>query len=100
MQIGESMKRSVIRLGAAVCAACCLSLLSAGCGKAGKEYDKAMQLMEEGKYNDSVEHFQKAIKENDENADYYIGYGMALNGLGKYDDAIKEYDKEYQDTEH
>ncbi len=98
--MSTSMKRSAIRFGAAICAVCCLTLLPSGCSKAGEEYDKAMQLMEEGRYNDSVKHFQKAIEENDENAEYYIGYGMALNSLGMYEEAIKEFDKVYQDTDN
>ena len=94
------MKKSAIRIGVAVGAACCMVFFCSSCSKAGKEYDEAMQLMEEGKYDDSVRHFQKAISENNENAEYYIGYGMALNSLGRYEEAIKEFDKVYQDTDN
>lgn len=79
---------------------CCAVFSFTGCGKAGKEYDKAVELMESGKYNDSLGHFQNAIKENNEKAEYYIAYGMALNKIGCYKEAVKEFGMAYQDTDN
>lgn len=70
------------------------------CGKAGNSYKEAMKYMNEGKYEKSVKSFESAIKANPDRAEYYIGYGMALNYMGKYDDAIKEFDKAVQDVEN
>ncbi|MCX4327353.1 MAG: tetratricopeptide repeat protein [Lachnospiraceae bacterium] len=78
----------------------CMLFSFAGCGKAGKEYDKAVELMESGKYSDSLEHFQNAIKENNEKAEYYIAYGMALNQTGSYKEAVKQFGMAYQDTDN
>ena len=80
--------------------ACSVFIMATGCGKAGQEYDKAVELMESGKYEDSLEHLETAIKENSEKAEYYITYGMVLNNLGRYEEAAKEFEKAYQDTEN
>lgn len=71
-----------------------------GCGKADKAYQKAMELAEEGKYEKAVSSFEEAIKENDEKAEYYIGYGMTLDRMGKYKKAIKQFDKAYQEVDN
>lgn len=83
-----------------VIVACSVLIMASGCGKAGQEYDKAIELMESGKYEDSLKHLEAAIKENSEKAEYYITYGMALNNLGRYEEAAEEFEKAYQDTEN
>ncbi len=79
--------------------ASCTALFS-GCGNASNEYSEAIELMESGNYKEAIPHMESAIKENDEKAEYYIAYGMALNGIGRYDDAIKQFQKAYQDTDN
>lgn len=39
--------------------------------------------MQAGDYEDAGTFFKKAIKENDERAEYYIAYGMYLNEPGR-----------------
>ena len=92
------MYRAVKRFSVIV--ACSVFIMATGCGKAGQEYDKAVELMESGKYEDSLEHLETAIKENSEKAEYYITCGMVLNNLGCYKEAEKEFEKAYQDTEN
>ena len=40
------------------------SVLMAGCGTADKSYQKGIQAMQAGKYEDAGKYLQKAIKEN------------------------------------
>lgn len=94
------MVKSVNKLFAMFMALCCISVLAAGCGKAGREYSKGIGLLEDGEYGKSLEYFERAIKENNENASYYIAYGMALCGLKRYEEAISEFEKAYQDTDN
>lgn len=79
---------------------CCVIFYFTGCGEAEKEYNKAVELMENGKYKDSLAHFESALEENSEKAEYYIAYGMALNHTGSYKEAIKEFSRAYQDTDN
>lgn len=76
------------------------TVLFASCGKAGNEYSEAIELVESGKYEEAIPHLESAIKENDEKAEYYIAYGMALNGTSRYKDAIKQFEKAYQDADN
>ena len=46
------MYRAVKRFSVIV--ACSVFIMATGCGKAGQEYDKAVELMESGKYEDSL----------------------------------------------
>lgn len=79
---------------------CCIILSVTGCGEAEKEYNKAVELMENGKYEDCLKHFADAIKKNSEKAEYYIAYGTALNRTGRYKEAAGEFGKAYQDTDN
>ena len=65
-----------------------LALLLSGCGEAKEAYEKGMALAMGGKYEKSLPYFEKAIKEKKEQTEYYIGYGMALNRLNRYGQAI------------
>ena len=55
--------------------------------------EKGMKLFEKGKYNESIEAFDKAISENSSNPIAWKYKGKALYALGDYDKAIKCYDK-------
>lgn len=72
----------------------------AGCGKADKAYEEAMKYAEEGKYEKAEDAFRKAIEYNGEKAEYYIAYGMALNQMGKYEEAVEQFDKAYQEVDN
>ena len=76
------------------------SVLMAGCGTADKSYQKGIQAMQAGKYEDAGKYLQKAIKENGDRAEYYIAYGMYLNEQGEYDEALKQFKSAYQDTKN
>lgn len=69
------------------------AFLLCGCGKADKYYDKGMEYMEDGDYDEAGKQFKSAIDEDNDEAKYHIGYGMALNYLGKYDEALEELEK-------
>lgn len=75
-------------------------LLLGGCGKAQEAYDKGMELAKDGKYEKSLPYFEEAVKEGSEQAEYYIGYGMALNYLGRYEDAKAEFEKVIQEKDN
>lgn len=75
----------------------CIFVLG-GCGAAGEAYDKGMEAFASGDYQKAEKYLKKALAKNDERAEYYIGYGMVLNEQGRYEEALKEFDKAYQDT--
>lgn len=79
---------------------CCVIFSVTGCGEAEKEYKKAVELMESGKYEDCLKHFADAVKKNSEKAEYYIAYGTALNRTGRYKEAASEFGKAYQDADN
>ncbi len=93
------LKKLKIRCAAAV-AACAFFLCAGGCGKADGLYDDGNKFMDEENYKKAAACFKDAIGQNPENAEYYIAYGMALNGLGRYDEAVKSFDAAYQDVEN
>lgn len=68
-----------------------VALAVCGCGKAEKAYDQAMEYAQKGKYEKAVDTFKEAIHEDGKEAEYYIGYGMALNHLGRFEEAQKNY---------
>lgn len=79
---------------------CGSALLLAGCGKGSKAYEKGEKLAGQGNYEDASRQFQKAIAANKERAEYYISYGMALNHLGQYQEALQQFELAYQDTKN
>lgn len=88
-------KRTIIMITVINCA-----IVLCSCGKANKEYNEAVELIEDGKYEEAILHLETAIKKNDERAEYYIAYGMALNAASRYKEAVKEFGKAYQDTDN
>ena len=93
---GIEMKRS---FGMMVFAAG-MALLLTGCGEAKEAYEQGMSLALEGKYEQSLPYFEKAIEEKKEQTEYYIGYGMALNRLNRYEQAKEEFVKVMQETDN
>jgi tetratricopeptide (TPR) repeat protein len=55
--------------------------------------DKGMELLGQGRYNDSIACFDRAISINSSDSGALIGKGRALYGLGRYDEALKCYDQ-------
>ena len=91
------MKRNVWKRVALIAG---ITVLLTGCGEAKKAYDKGMELAKAGKYEKSLPYFKDAIKENGEQAEYYIGYGMALCRLNSYELAKEEFQKVIQETDN
>lgn len=80
---------------------CVLLPLTSGCsGSAGDSYDTGMELFETGKYSEACEAFQTAISKNSDMAEYYIGYGMSLLGMGEYDKAREQFISVMRDTDN
>lgn len=79
----------------ALLAILCLSLVLSGCGlsKANRSYSKALSYYEDGEYEKSESYFIDAIKANPDKAEYYLDYGFTLVKLGRYEDAIKEFQR-------
>lgn len=63
-----------------------------GCSKAGGLYQSGKKHFVSGNYVEAAKYFSEAINENPNRAEYYIDYGMALIGISKYDEAIKQFD--------
>lgn len=87
--MGKIRKKHVKRFALVVVAG---TILLTGCGGENKAYQTAMQLSKEGKFTEARSYFEDAIKEDTE-PKYYIGYGMALNHLLKYDEAEDAFSK-------
>lgn len=68
-----------------------LSLSCIGCGK--NEYKSALEYANDEKYDDAIVHFEKAIKENSEKAEYYIDYGFTYLRMSEYSEAITQFNK-------
>ncbi|MDE7247940.1 MAG: tetratricopeptide repeat protein, partial [Lachnospiraceae bacterium] len=49
--------------------------------------------LDEGRQQDAMDEYSKAIERYPENASAYIGRGIVYNNLGQNEEAIKEYDK-------
>lgn len=92
MKRRDILKKVVLFAGAVI--------LLTGCGEAKKAYDKGMELAKAGKYEKSLPYFKEAIKENGEQTEYYIGYGMALCRLNRFEAAKEEFQKVIQETDN
>ena len=76
---------------------CIMLFLLSGCSTAGGYYRNAQKYFVSGNYEESAAYFVKAIEMNPHRSDYYIGHGMALLALGRYDEAIEQFDRVYMD---
>ncbi len=90
------MKKYVWQVLSLLCA--CSVLV--GCSDAGRAYDQGMEAFCSGDYQSAGDHLKKALEKNKERAEYYIGYGMVLNEQGRYKEAIRQFERAYQDTDN
>lgn len=72
------------------------SLLT-GCSKANDYYNEGKKYFASGNYEEAAGQFAMALGINKNRADYFIDYGMSLIGVGKYEEAIEQFDQAYQE---
>ncbi len=65
-----------------------------------EDYDNAVNSFNAGNYESACIYMEKVIDNDDENADYYIFYGMCLVGAGKNEKALEVFDKAIIDTDN
>lgn len=75
-------------------------LTVSGCQAGKSSYEKGIELAQKGNFVKAAKSMEKAIQENGERAEYYIGYGMVLNSQGEYQKALEQFERAYQDTEN
>jgi tetratricopeptide (TPR) repeat protein len=90
----DSMKR-LLSIGLCIV----LTVILCGCGKAGDLYQNGKKSFHSGNYEDAAASFAAAVEKNPNRADYYIDYGLTLIKLGKYEEALAEFDKAYVSKE-
>ena len=56
-------------------------------------YERAVVLIEDGRYQDGIDILQSVVAENPANADAYNYLGYAHRQLGRYDEALGYYDQ-------
>lgn len=66
-----------------------------GCSSAGDLYRNGRKSFDSGNYEEALSYFTAAIGEKSGRADYYIDSGMTLIKLGRYEEALAEFDKAY-----
>jgi Tfp pilus assembly protein PilF len=54
---------------------------------------KAEILVLKGKYRNAVKMYEKFIEECPENAEVWNNFGIALEGAGRYEDAVDAYER-------
>ncbi|MDF2587125.1 MAG: hypothetical protein K0S41_966 [Anaerocolumna sp.] len=76
--------------------------LLGGCsGKSANDYYKeGIQFFKSKEYEKASEDLSKALEMNPERAEYYIDYGMSLIMLGRYDEAIQNFDSAMLDKDN
>ena len=85
------MKRKLLSIGLSLI----LVLIFSGCGSSGDLYRNGKKSFESGNYEDALSYFTAAKEKKPGRADYYIDGGMALIKLGRYEEALAEFDKAY-----
>lgn len=89
------MKKRLLSLGFLLIIILSLS----GCSSAGRYYRNGQKYFINDNYEEAADNFSAAILENPNRADYYIDYGMTLISLGKYEEAIAQFDRVYMDKD-
>ncbi len=72
-----------------------LVIMLSGCTLSGSLYQDGKKSFLDGNYEDAAADFEQAIKANPNRADYYIDYGLTMTKLGRYEEALAEFDKAY-----
>ncbi|HIV95944.1 MAG TPA: tetratricopeptide repeat protein, partial [Candidatus Sellimonas avistercoris] len=72
-----------------IMAACLLFFTMTGCAT---QIDKGKSLLEEGKYEEASEAFEKASKDSDMEQEAYRGLGISYYELEQYDKAVSAFE--------
>lgn len=67
------------------------------CSSADNQYKQGNKLFAEGNYEEAEQYYKKAITTNPNRADFYINYGMTLIKLGKFNEAMEQFDRVYME---
>lgn len=59
---------------------------------------KGTMFLEDGKYEDALECFEKVLATNPNDPDIWNKKGVALRSLGRYDEAIESFNKALEIT--
>jgi len=54
---------------------------------------KGMSFLDDGKYEEALDCFEKILVSNPDNPDIWNKKGIALRSLGRYDEAIESFNK-------
>lgn len=71
--------------------------LLAGCGGGDKPYETGMELAKKGQYEEALPYFEEALKEK-ALPQYGVSCGMALNHLGRYEEAEQKINAALQEA--
>lgn len=67
---------------------------------AKSEYKKGIKAYQKSDYKEAAGYLKEAVEKEPESASYFIAYGMALTGLGEYDEAQEQYDYAISDKDN
>ena len=59
---------------------------------------KGVRFLEDGRYEDALDCFEKILVSNPDNPDIWNKKGVALRSLGRYDEAIEAFNKALEIT--
>ena len=59
---------------------------------------KGMSFLEDGRYEEALDCFEKILASNPDNPDIWNKKGVALRSLGRYDEAIESFNKALEIT--
>ena len=71
----------------------------AGCNSGKNQYEDGKKSFASENYEEAAQHFAAAITRNPKRAEYYIDYGMTLIALGRYEDALSQFDLAYMEKD-
>ncbi len=76
-----------------------LMMMLTGCGQAKDLHQNGRKSFQSGNFEDAAASFAAAVEKNPNRADYYIDYGLALIKLGRYEEALAEFEKAFVSKE-
>lgn len=68
----------------------CVYMFTA-CSAKNEHVDQGMQYVEENKYQDAIDSFEKALDKGEESRQAYRGLGIAYMGLARYEEAVDAF---------